>query len=126
MGGRDDWFRADVWEGDWRDFEQALQFCCMLGDLCCRLCPCTKGPLHSSTCEELFSNTPKLCMTEMHHCMVEEEERMKTGDGRFLQKRKQAIHAKCPLHKRQIQGTGMTERAFCFCLFETNKTWHWR
>ena len=80
-------------------------------EFCCRLCPRTKGLWHSSTCEGLSSNTPKPCMTEVHHRMVEEEERMKIEDGRFFQKRKQAIHAKCSLHKKQIQGNGMTERA---------------
>ena len=112
-----------VWEAEMIGFQQMSEgwlawflskhfsFFCMFGDFCCRLCPCTTGPSHSSTCEELSSNIPKLYMIEMHHCMVEEEERIKTGDGRFLPKRKQAIHAKCSLHKRQIQGNGMTERA---------------
>ncbi len=111
MGGRDDWFSADVWRVTGVTLSKHFVFCCMFGDFCCRLCPCTTGPSHSSTCEKLSSNIPKLYMTEMHHCMVEEEERIKTGDGRFLPKRKQAIHAKCSLHKRQIKGNGMTERA---------------
>ena len=112
-----------VWEAEMIGFQQTsgrvtgvtlskhFRFFVCLEILCCRLCPCTTGPSHSSTCEELSSNIPKLYMTEMHHCMVEEEERIKTGDGRFLPKRKQAIHAKCSLHKRQIKGNGMTERA---------------
>ncbi len=57
------------------NFEQALG------------CRRTKGLSHSSTCEGLSSDTPKLCMTEVHHCMVEEEERMKIEDGRFFQNR---------------------------------------
>ena len=57
-------------------------------EFCCRLCPRTKGLWHSSTCEGLSSDTPKLCMTEVHHCMVEEEERMKIENGHFFQKPK--------------------------------------
>ena len=76
-------------------------------EFCCRLCPRTKGLWHSSTCEGLSSNTPKPCMTEVHHRMVkEEEERMKLEDGRFFQQRKQAIHAKCPVpvvHRQRAQ-----------------------
>ena len=75
-------------------------------EFCCRLCPRTKGLWHSSTCEGLSSNTSKPCMTEVHHRMVEEEERMKLEDGRFFQQRKQAIHAKFPMsamHCRRAQ-----------------------
>ena len=72
-------------------------------EFCCRLCPRTKGLWNLSTCEGLSSNTSKPCMTEVHHRMVKEEERMKLEDGRFFQQRKQAIHAKCPVPAVQRQ-----------------------